>query len=43
MQGVEGMSGDKLCYRAAYAQDDPAITAEIAARNLDCRKILEPQ
>lgn len=37
--GVEKMSGETLCYRAAYAAPDPAITAEITARNLDCASI----
>lgn len=36
--GVEKMSSDTLCYREAYAAPDPAITAEIEARNLNCPK-----
>ena len=37
-QGVERMSNDTLCYRAAYAQDDLSVTAEIKSRHLDCEK-----
>ena len=37
-QGVERMSNDTLCYRAAYASGDPAINAEIKSRHLDCEK-----
>lgn len=35
------MSSDTLCYRAAGAKKDEAITDEIRARGLDCRGILE--
>lgn len=42
-QSPSKMSADTLCYRAAYAKKDPAYTDEIAARNLDCRRILESQ
>lgn len=35
------MSGDTLCYRAAYAKDDAAINNEIQARHLDCKAMLE--
>ncbi|MCB9977348.1 MAG: hypothetical protein H6858_07105 [Rhodospirillales bacterium] len=37
------MSADTLCYRAAYAKEDPALLAEVKARNLDCGQILESQ
>lgn len=37
----QSMSGETLCYRYAYAKDDPAIKAEIEARNLDCNKAFE--
>lgn len=43
MTGTQNMSGDTLCYRYAYAKDDPAIRAEIAARGLDCAAILANQ
>lgn len=43
MTGTQNMSGDTLCYRYAYAKDDPAIKAEIAARGLDCAAILDDQ
>lgn len=39
----QSMSADTLCYRAAFAKDDQAIRDEIAARNLDCARILETQ
>lgn len=42
-QSPSKMSGDTLCYRAAYAKKNPAYAEEIAARNLDCRSILESQ
>lgn len=42
-QSPSKMSADTLCYRAAYAKKNPAYTEEIAARNLDCREILENQ
>ncbi len=41
MQGVERMSNDTLCYRAAYASADPAINAEIKSRHLDCEKMAQ--
>ncbi len=37
------MSADTLCYRAAYAKDDPAVQEEIAARGLDCAENLSQQ
>ena len=37
------MSADTLCYRAAYGRADQALRDEIAARNLDCRAVLEQQ
>lgn len=37
----ERMSSDTLCYRAAGAKKDEAITDEIHARGLDCRALLE--
>lgn len=39
----QSMSADTLCYRAAFAKDDQAIRDEIAARRLDCARILESQ
>ncbi len=39
----QSMSGDTLCYRYAYAKSDPALAAEVSARNLDCDKILRTQ
>jgi hypothetical protein len=41
--GVERMSNDTLCYRAAYASGDPAINAEIKSRHLDCEKMARQQ
>ena len=35
------MSGDTLCFRAAHDPANKALRDEIAARNLDCRAILE--
>lgn len=35
------MSADTLCYRYAYAKNDPAIRNEVEARNLDCETILQ--
>lgn len=35
------MSSDTLCYRAAGAKENPEVKAEIKARGLDCRAILE--
>ena len=35
------MSGDTLCFRAAHDPANESLRAEIAARNLDCRAILE--
>ena len=37
------MSADTLCYRAAYAKEDPALIEEVKARNLDCGEILGTQ
>jgi hypothetical protein len=37
------MSADTLCYRYAYAKSDPKLAAEVKARNLDCREILDEQ
>lgn len=37
------MSADTLCYRAAYAKEDPALREEVKARNLDCEAILAAQ
>jgi len=42
-QSPSKMSGDTLCYRAAYAKKNPEYADEIAARNLDCRRILDAQ
>ncbi len=35
------MSSDTLCFRDAGAKKSPEIKAEIRARNLDCRAIIE--
>lgn len=37
------MSADTLCYRAAYAKENPALQEEVRARNLDCAQILDAQ
>lgn len=39
--GVGAMSADTLCWRSVYAAAGSEIEAEIAARGLDCAKILE--
>lgn len=39
----QSMSADTLCYRGAFAKDSEAIHNEIAARRLDCARILESQ
>ncbi|MCD8496710.1 MAG: hypothetical protein LRZ85_00620 [Alphaproteobacteria bacterium] len=42
-QSPAKMSADTLCYRAAYAKNNEAIHDEIAARRLNCRKLLDQQ
>lgn len=39
----QAMSADTLCYRGAFAKNDEAVQEEIAARRLDCARILESQ